>query len=234
VTEPVAKQRVTKPPIELFRRDTDAAVGYACGVCGTVHSGPPALESAERCCADRVCGDCGTVVPYKKHCMGFHDWVVLDNGERRGMCRECYRKIRDAEWRERDRKTLAAAKHITLTEYFEGDYKLYRDGSGGNEGFHFDSDSVIESIVNDEAPDYWWVCEETSLTLDARDILESATQDAWEGLEPDEEGLQEVLNKWLEGEKLIWWNAQHNTAVVPTEQELADVRAANEEQSETP
>ncbi len=191
----------------------DATIfGFACANCEAIYrttlwdtlSAEQAAEQARKSatfCCDRRCQDCEAPLgTYREN-----PYIC---------CKTCLNK-RDAK---REAQKYEKAAKIPEDEYCGW---ISWDTHGDNDGFFESTDELREyALANGmQIPEYVYACTEDTIPhLDAWDILESALErdeayeDAIDGLDVD--GLQELLNGWLEHNKLTCYHEDHERAVV--------------------
>jgi hypothetical protein len=151
------------------------------------------------------CGKCGTVHRDKylaEHCCFVYHCDIcgkeLNNYHTR--CHECSEKVR-----------FEKANKIKLDEYQGKGF--YSESFGWNEGYFFDIDELLDYCDGEQisVPKYVWGCTEVPVTIDADDILERATEEAFEdaidNLEMVDE-LVEFCKKFNEANSdvITYWN----------------------------
>lgn len=181
--------------LELTLRGSDKVIAHACGVCHVVAR---SREDAERCCAPRLCSECGG-----------------DMGN--SFCRPCAnRRIADAEAKQYEKATKIHCSDYSGPLYADG----IPEGDWGD-GYFSDEDALRGACEQEgiEVPAYAWACSPRKLELDAKDVLESAADDHYEGALdriPNEaiDELGAYLSAWCERHPVTSWYADHGRAVV--------------------
>jgi len=95
------------------------------------------------------------------------------------------------------------AKKIGIREYTGYMLKNPED-TGGNDNQGYIPVDDINYYLGELTKGWAWACTEHHLTIDARDVLEAALEDEWyeHAIEDfDVEGLQSLLDKWLNDNK---------------------------------
>lgn len=184
-----------KEPIPLCRQGTDEVIAYACGKCGTVTSsvrnhGDEALQLAEDHCGPWWCTKCG------EEKTRFNCWNCINAASRE--------RDKNAS-RERDKKRLEEAEDVTASY----------SGPVSDDNTHF-WPAPEEAACDIDAPAWLYTCTVSRLSLDARNILESALEDhhdnAWEELLGEDE-LQKLLDAWCEKQTMETWTTDYSRKV---------------------
>jgi hypothetical protein len=164
---------------QLFKEDGTGAGIWACAQCGslyggvrdTTRSGP---SIAEACCTPRKC-DCGE--PAERH---------------RTACAACIAQ-HEAE---REAERLAAAEKLDAWDGW-----VYWDAANHNDGYFNSLGQLLdwheEQVADGETapplPEFVFVCRATpACTLDADDLIERATEDAFEDAADQVQGREEL------------------------------------------
>lgn len=144
---------------ELFTENGKSAGAFFCEKCRIIH---PNKAQAAQCCAPRIC-ECGA------ECERYHT-----------LCPACTVRKR----RERETELFAKAEKVT-----EWSGAIWSEGHGYNDGYFqnledFEDWMACEAEEDGSQPDrpeYVWTCEyRMFLQLDYGQIIENATQDAYE------------------------------------------------------
>jgi hypothetical protein len=140
---------------ELFKADGTATGVWYCEKCRVVHR---AKAHADSCCAVKLC-ECGAVVA--AHSM---------------KCEACW----DKEVRNR-----AAERFHKAAKLATWDGPVWAEGCGDNDGFFGSMDEFMEWMddrdADESTPAYVWTCDKKPVVqLDSADIIERATEDAYE------------------------------------------------------
>lgn len=127
---------------------------------------------------------------------------------RRGFLKcdcEKQRDIDDAKRAEKEWQALNDAP-IAPTELVEKYGVFYSDNYDENEGYFTDWEDFFENWYNcydilDSKPKYVWLAEPYEMRIDARNLIESATEDMYEDAchdisEKEERKLQDFLDSW--------------------------------------
>jgi hypothetical protein len=155
---------------------TQETVAYACGKCGTVKSPKTFYGTPELCMesARKMAEEC--CLPRKCSAGCGSDaprhWLQCDT------CRRADEESKEAE-------KVSKAKLVSLSDY-DQDYVFIGERL------------VSTDDLDDETGVFWAVSTEHGITLDARDILESACEDRHEDAidDLDVESLQAALDAW--------------------------------------
>lgn len=149
---------------------TDAAGAtrtyYGCSKCE--HTIYRTKESAEGCCSPMPCPKCGKEMRGVTHWVGFRE-----------LCDDCGHKETQAAERVKEAARFDHAEKLT-----EWNSAVFCDGvSGGNDGYFRDMDELLDALEDHDGcrPEYAWACDAVPVVqLDYDDIIENATQEAYE------------------------------------------------------
>lgn len=178
---------------ELHLADGKSAGIFYCGECRIVHR---TQNEAEACCVPKRCR-CGAELKPRTA------WLICD------VCRDSAEAKKDAE-------QYAAATKIKAEDW----YGPVWCGVGGNEGYYASVDDLLEHFEDDKLPEQIYACTTHPICrLDYDSIIEHATQDAYEGWDPDQlTGKAELVaaltefNERNKGE--VCWQVDYKRAVV--------------------
>jgi hypothetical protein len=180
------------PPIELTVKGTDKVVAWACGKCRNVKHEDFVLA----CCAEgRICCKPG-----------------CDESTEYSHFTVCNKHRAESEW-EREREVFNKATKVSWRDYPDG--WLYSEHFGKYFASFEDLAMELSDTDPEDWPEYVYGCDKMELSLDARDIIENATQNFYEDAveDLDEKSLQIVLDHWVEAQKLEAYEANYNVAV---------------------
>lgn len=215
-------------PYKLTSEEHPGRHVWACGAC---HHTCVNEAHARTCCACR----CGT--------------RILRGHVRCGVCEAAEQSRLATERHVRELKLIAAAKIVDRADY-DGDM-VTTTPHGEEDSYHDPDDEILD---HEDNPIAWaWACTETTLQigdLDARDILDNATEEWFEGAVDhfDVDGIQKLLDGWCESQKRVkCWHADPTRIVVldparreevvemhsDAQQELADMSISESEGSES-
>lgn len=158
--------------IELFHADGKPAGVHYCGKCRNVAR---TKEQADQCCLPTVCA-CGA------EAQQYHT-----------QCRACENKAND----ERERTRFEKAEKVT-----EWDGPIYSDGHGYHDGYFESLEDFEDWFANAEEverPAYVWTCDvHPIISLDYDNVIENASQEAYEDWEPTALKLSKELTEAIE------------------------------------
>lgn len=168
--------------IELYHKDGKSASVFYCSKCRNVAR---TEAEAEQCCKPRNCDMCNKeiVEAYYTRCPA---------------CRKFMDDQREAE-------RFAKAEKVT-----EWDGPVLCEGFGYDDGYFESVEDLYDVIEDDEfeRPEYCWTCTETCfLQLDYGDIIEHASQEAYEDWDASSVNGKDELKAAIE--KFNSVNTQH-------------------------
>jgi len=199
-------------PRTFILKETGEVHGYACPTCGKVYTSAydnpgdkekaAVLDVAKRCCADKVCEDCGKI-------SGDSKYIYI-------YCVEC----RDKRDDERERERFEKAEKIPFEKYSEdmlylGDDQWFQDI---DELYDFFEDAQIDD-PDIEVPKYAWACKPKKFVIEADRIVEGALEehheDAYDRISSSAfEELQQFLDGWCAKQDVRTYEYDYTRAVL--------------------
>jgi len=199
-------------PLVLVVQGTEKPCGYACPTCKKVYVSAyddpsekamaTVRDVAQRCCAEKVCQDCGKI-------SGDSKYVYT-------VCAECRAK-NDAE---REAKRFEKAKKVPLSDY-DGE-TLYWEENYYNDVWEL-YDHCVDNTEEGEEPDfpeYVWACKRVPFTLDADRMVSDECEynhhdEAYDRIPRSEiADLQVFLDGWCEQQGVTTYEQDTGTAVL--------------------
>lgn len=180
------------PPIELTVKGGDGkVVAWACGKCNNVKHEHFVLS----CCSERIC--------CKPECDEKTEYTHLLT---------CNKHRTESE-RDREQAIFDKATKVAWGDYPDG--WLYSEHFGKYFASFEDLAMELSDTDPENWPDYVYGCDKMELSLDARDIIENATQNFYEDAvdDLDEKSLQVVLDHWVEAQKVESYEPNYNVVV---------------------
>lgn len=185
-------------PIPVFFQGEKVPCGYACGICKHIWNGDAETTFAHRCCPPNRCE--------REGC-----------DEARGNYIYCEKHLVEVH-RMRFVNRVHKAKHVQAADWTQPVWNEPAD----DHGWRRTVGDLVEEYDGSgtEGPSWVWGCEERSLSLDANDILTSATENAECGEVAEEEAyageqdLQVALDAWCKSHPVTWWELTNVVVVI--------------------